>query len=293
MNCRDFIKCLCLMLWIATSAVSQEIGIAPEGQGDRYTVKDEKFSVRLPLHPSMTTTRVPRKTDGKLRLQRRLRTASGGLYFGIDAFENPKPKQSLEEFIAEVGLTGEYEYDPATKRSVTVDGFPGIEYSSSNKTVASVVQFFATEKHLYRFVVSGPGAPGYALLIFNSIDLGKKPEGLAILDGPGTPVQPPPNTGEKTYIGKEVDVKARLLSQPEPRYTEDARKNKISGVVVLKAVFAKTGYVENIRVVSGLPYGLTEQAIASARKIKFTPAMKDGKPVSMWMQLEYNFDPSR
>jgi hypothetical protein len=51
--------------------------------------------------------------------------------------------------------------------------------------------------------------------------------------------------------------------------------------------------VENIRVVSGLPYGLTEQAIASARKIKFTPAMKDGKPVSMWMQLEYNFDPSR
>jgi hypothetical protein len=118
MNCRDFIKCLCLMLWIATSAVSQEIGIAPEGQGDRYTVKDEEFSVRLPLHPSMTTTRVPRKTDGKLRLQRRLRTASGGLYFGIDAFENPKPKQSLEEFIAEVGLTGEYEYDPRAIRKM-------------------------------------------------------------------------------------------------------------------------------------------------------------------------------
>jgi hypothetical protein len=45
----------------------------------------------------------------------------------------------------------------------------------------------------------------------------------------------------------------------------------------------------NIRVASGLPYGLTEQAITAARQIKFTPAMIDGTPVSMWMQLEYNF----
>jgi outer membrane biosynthesis protein TonB len=43
-------------------------------------------------------------------------------------------------------------------------------------------------------------------------------------------------------------------------------------------------------VVQGLPYGLTEQAIAAARKLKFVPAMKDGKNVSMWIQLEYNFN---
>ncbi len=44
-------------------------------------------------------------------------------------------------------------------------------------------------------------------------------------------------------------------------------------------------------VVSGLADGLTEQAIvAAAKKIKFIPAMKDGNPVSMWMQLEYNFN---
>ena len=35
--------------------------------------------------------------------------------------------------------------------------------------------------------------------------------------------------------------------------------------------------------------GLTERAIEAAKRIKFTPAMKDGKPVSVWMQLEYNF----
>ena len=60
--------------------------------------------------------------------------------------------------------------------------------------------------------------------------------------------------------------------------------------VILKCVFASNGSITNIRVVSGLPYGLTERAIDAARKIKFIPAMKDGKCVSMWMQLEYNFN---
>jgi len=78
--------------------------------------------------------------------------------------------------------------------------------------------------------------------------------------------------------------------KPEPAYTEVARENQITGTVILKCVFASNGSITNIRVVSGLPYGLTERAIDAARKIKFIPAMKDGKYVSMWMQLEYNFN---
>jgi TonB family protein len=94
----------------------------------------------------------------------------------------------------------------------------------------------------------------------------------------------------KIFTGKEVTSKARLISKPEPQYTEDARKNQITGTVVLKVVFTSGGSVTNIRTVSGLPYGLTERAIAAARQIKFVPATKDGHPVSMWMQLEYNFN---
>ncbi|HXQ73223.1 MAG TPA: energy transducer TonB, partial [Pyrinomonadaceae bacterium] len=96
--------------------------------------------------------------------------------------------------------------------------------------------------------------------------------------------------GNQIYSGKDVTSKARLISKPEPQYTEDARKNQIVGTVVLKVVFASNGTVTNIRTVSGLPYGLTERAIAAARQIKFQPATKDGHPVSMWMQLEYNFN---
>src|SRR5215217_252390 len=94
----------------------------------------------------------------------------------------------------------------------------------------------------------------------------------------------------KIFTGKDVTTKARLISKPEPQYTEDARKNQITGTVVLKCVFSSNGSVTNIRTVSGLPYGLTERAIAAARQIKFTPATKDGHQVSMWMQLEYNFN---
>ncbi|HEY0765717.1 MAG TPA: TonB family protein [Pyrinomonadaceae bacterium] len=95
---------------------------------------------------------------------------------------------------------------------------------------------------------------------------------------------------DRIFTGKDVTTKARLISKPEPQYTEDARKNQVTGTVVLKVVFASNGTVSNIRTVSGLPYGLTERAIAAARQIKFVPATKDGHQVSMWMQLEYNFN---
>jgi TonB family protein len=95
---------------------------------------------------------------------------------------------------------------------------------------------------------------------------------------------------DRIFTGKDVTTKARLISKPEPQYTEDARKNQITGTVVLKCVFSSNGTVTNIRTVNGLPYGLTERAIAAARQIKFQPATKDGHQVSMWMQLEYNFN---
>jgi periplasmic protein TonB len=105
-----------------------------------------------------------------------------------------------------------------------------------------------------------------------------------------TPTPSPAPDYAKIFTGREVDQKARVLSKPDPSYTEEARKNQISGVVVLRAVFSSAGEVTNIRAVSGLPNGLTERAIAAARQIKFVPAMKDGRPVSMWMELQYNFN---
>jgi TonB family protein len=94
----------------------------------------------------------------------------------------------------------------------------------------------------------------------------------------------------RVFNPKDVTVKARVLEKPEPTYTEAARKNQITGTVIIRAVFASSGQVTNIVAISKLPDGLTEKAIAAARQIRFIPASKDGHPVSMYIQLEYNFN---
>ena len=95
--------------------------------------------------------------------------------------------------------------------------------------------------------------------------------------------------GSEVFAGRDVTTKVKLISKPEPQYTEEARRSLVTGRVVLRAVFAGDGQVKHIRVVRAVPDGLTEAAISAAKRIRFVPAIKDGKPVSMWMILEYNF----
>ncbi len=98
-----------------------------------------------------------------------------------------------------------------------------------------------------------------------------------------------PNDNDAVYSGDEITTKARVLAKPEPTYTEAARRAGVTGTVVLRAVFAADGTVRHILILQGLPNGLTEQALKAVRLIKFVPATIDGRPVSMFIQLEYNF----
>jgi protein TonB len=91
------------------------------------------------------------------------------------------------------------------------------------------------------------------------------------------------------FSPKEVDVKAEVTERPEPNYTREARRAAIQGNVVLKVLLLANGKLDRIRVVRRVPYGLTENAIRAACEIKFKPAMKAGKEVSQWVQLEYAF----
>jgi TonB family protein len=107
--------------------------------------------------------------------------------------------------------------------------------------------------------------------------------------GPGCGT--PPCLGrEQIFPAREVTQRARVLFKPEPQYTEAARKNGTTGTVILRAVFSSSGEVTNIQAVQKLGDGLTEKAIAAARLIRFVPATRQGQPVSMYMQLEYNFN---
>jgi TonB family protein len=100
----------------------------------------------------------------------------------------------------------------------------------------------------------------------------------------------PDDDPDSVYKPFEVNTRARVISKPEPQYTEAARRNGTTGTVILRVVFSRTGEITNIRAIQTLQYGLTEKAIAAARQIRFAPATRNGQPVSVAMQLEYNFN---
>jgi TonB family protein len=81
-----------------------------------------------------------------------------------------------------------------------------------------------------------------------------------------------------------------IMSKPEPIYTLAARRAGVHGTVILRAVFSARGTVDDILVLRSLPYGLTEETIVAAKRIKFKPATNGGQPVSMFLQLEYHFN---
>jgi protein TonB len=91
------------------------------------------------------------------------------------------------------------------------------------------------------------------------------------------------------YEAKEVDVKAEITARPLPEYTREARRVGVQGIVTLKVLLAGDGKIDRVRVVRRLPYGLTENAIAVACRIKFKPAMKAGQPVAQWLSVQYAF----
>jgi TonB family protein len=95
--------------------------------------------------------------------------------------------------------------------------------------------------------------------------------------------------GEHIYKSKETDERFQILKKPEPSYTREGRRHMTKGFVVLRLILSADETVKHIEVVKGLPDGLTEKAMEVAQKIKFKPAKKDGKPVSVWVEVEYGF----
>jgi len=268
-------------------------GVTAQSAWKRYTVKGEAFSVTFPTVPAMATYKENVDRFGKQRRQRVLGAYADGVVYAISCSEDPS-QELLEDFIEQEIFTHST-FDRTSEKDLKRNGFSGKQYFAPDK-VPGTVQIFKTGNTFYRFQVFGvPADDTRVQQYFSSVVLGKSASGIEVTDGLGVPYEPEskPETDEsraKPFVGREVNRKAVLVMKPEPTYTEEARKYEIAGVVVLKVVFYSDGSVGNIHTVSGLPYGLTEKAIDAAKKMKFVPAVKDGKFVSMWMQLEYDFN---
>ena len=94
--------------------------------------------------------------------------------------------------------------------------------------------------------------------------------------------------GGAYHIGGGVSQPS-VISKVEPEYSEEARKAKWQGQVILQLVVDEHGHAQNVKVLRALGLGLDQKAIEAVEKWVFKPGMKDGKPVPVYATIQIDF----
>jgi TonB family protein len=81
----------------------------------------------------------------------------------------------------------------------------------------------------------------------------------------------------------------RAIYDPEPEYSEEARKAKYQGIAILQVVVDAEGRARDIRVARSAGMGLDEKATEAVRQWRFEPGTKDGRPVAVVVNVQVNF----
>lgn len=106
---------------------------------------------------------------------------------------------------------------------------------------------------------------------------------VSIPDGP-----PGPSVSVYQVSG---NVKAPVkIHAPDPVYPEEARLARVQGVVILQTIINRQGEVTDIRVLKGLPSGLTEAAVSAVSQWRFRPATLEGEPVAVHYLITISFN---
>ena len=284
---------------------SGRLAIAQQGsQWIDFSPADGSFHISMPHDPKAKTLTA---TGEHVRTTGFWYTAgSDGASFAIWSLVEPDPKIDVGEDLY-LDIAAELFWQVLLKpardtlhdRAINNDGItyikelpmnplPGREYSVALGKLSGTAQVFVARNRIFVLLAADNGAgPWERERFLGSFKVSQQVERMRQYGDPkGTGVE---DDGPiLTY--REVDEKPRVLAKPEPSYTESARMFGVRGTVFLRAVFSKTGKVTRVEIIKRLPHGMTERCLIAARAITFSPALKEGKPVSTWMQLEYNFN---
>ena len=136
---------------------------------------------------------------------------------------------------------------------------------------------------------------------FRKIKIAVKSASTAIIDyrmgyfGPKRQDPPPASSIAPTRKLDPGVTPPLLLFKKEPEYSEEARKAKYQGTVLLDVEVApmeetpRMAHATDIKVARSLGLGLDEKAIEAVKQWRFKPAMKDGKPIAMRTTMEVVF----
>ncbi len=104
----------------------------------------------------------------------------------------------------------------------------------------------------------------------------RKPKALAD-EAPGQPAQ---RKVVRFVVGGAMS-EPRRVSGPDPVYPEAAKRARITGAVILELVIQSSGEVSDIKVLKGLPLGLTEAAVEAVRQWRYEPSRMDGETIDV------------
>jgi TonB family protein len=129
-------------------------------------------------------------------------------------------------------------------------------------------------------------ADGFSRFVPSSA-VSEKPDHMVPFgDGSGVPDRGAPDC---TRVPDRDVTPPRTIYQTSPEYSEEARKKKVHGTVVLSLTVGADGLPRDIRVEKGIGYGLDEKAVESVSRWRFDPALKDGQPIDKQIHVEVDF----
>jgi TonB family protein len=198
----------------------------------------------------------------------------GGDRDKLQASQGRLPKQSMEQFTPPLAVVRNLH--PKLEMAPTIVVPPQVHLQQPN-----MPDLGDPLSHLPSVPSNGTGSGG-------GIGSGSG-GGVGVGEGPGFGAGHGGGTGGGAFkVGGGVSA-PKAIYAPDPEYSEEARKVKHMGVVVLWLVVGPDGKPRDIRVARTLGLGLDEKAIEAVKNWRFEPALKDGKPVAVQVNIEVNF----
>ena len=210
-------------------------------------------------------------------------TARAEVFAGFSAppVANPKPALPVEMGAFQVAMAGEKAVAKMVTRTGVFDsgqrytggtGAPAVTVASAGFGDAQLMEAVGRP----RPAVGSRGEAGFGAVVAAKTPVQAEPpvRAGAFDSRIAAPAALPKPRMEQSWP-REVEI----LFKPRPAYTEEARKLKIEGEVVVEVLFAASGEVKVLRVMQGLGHGLDEAAAQAAANIRFKPAERGGIPV--------------
>lgn len=280
----------------STLSAQSNVG-GQQAEWQRVNPGGEEFSILTPIAPTLIRLggNFYFSPGSEQILEHRSYGGSDGDFiFFVESYKAERPQKLAKHL-------DKRDYPPAVFESeVQLSGFKAKQYRLESPHYHGKRFFVVTKEHAYLITAASKDENSAAVTRFvSSLILGEKitaPATGQAVDVRDTAEYKSAVRGEydpspagQILSSKQVSHMAVIVARPEPKYTEEARQKGVTGTVALRGIFGADGRLRNVKVYQALGRGLDENAIEAALCIRFFPAEKDGKPVSQYIQIEYNF----